>query len=368
MSVAPLQVLYVLRYYPTATETFVRDEIRGLVARGHRVEIAAFDPREPSGEPDPAPVHARPHRWGWLAWLGRVTVEWLRRPGWVSTRVLWLAALLRETGARQVHVHFAGDGAAWAAEACARVGVPWSVTVHAVDLFRPRADLGMLLRSAASVVTVSVFNQRVLVDRYGIAAALVRCGVVVDGEGGSGDGGDPVVLAVGRWVPKKGLDRFAAMVASLTADGVPMRAVLYGDAPPLPGVDVRGLRPHAEVLAALRGAALLVLPCRPAPDGDMDGLPVVILEALAAGVPVVTTPVAGIPEVVDEAVGWVVPVDDGPALEAAVREALGDPEGRRRRGANGPGRLRERGFGRDEATSAIEAVLAAVVVGGRGRG
>jgi glycosyltransferase involved in cell wall biosynthesis len=100
----------------------------------------------------------------------------------------------------------------------------------------------------------------------------------------------------------------------------------------------------------------------------MDGLPVVILEALAAAVPVVTTPVAGIPEVVDDAVGWLVPVDDAPALEAAVREALGDPEGRRRRGERGPGRLRERGFGRDEATAAIEAVLAAVVVGGRGRG
>lgn len=90
----------------------------------------------------------------------------------------------------------------------------------------------------------------------------------------------------------------------------------------------------------------------------MDGLPVVLVEAMAAGVPVVTTPISGIPELVDDEVGWVVPPEDPAALLAAVREALANPEERGRRGAAGRRRLLERGYTVARLVIAMRDILA----------
>lgn len=343
-------ILYVLRYWPTLTETFAHDEIRALRARGERVELAACDPREGPDTDPPAPVHRRPHRWGWLRALPALVVEWARRPAWESPRVLWLASLARR--AERVHVHFAGDAAAWAARACARAGVPWTVTVHAVDLYRPRPDLGSLLRAAARVVTVAEANRGALRERYGVDAVVVRCGVElpppVEAEPG-------LVVCVARDVPKKGLDTLLSAWRAVPAG----RLVLVSDRPDpkLERVTVTGLLPHAAALSWIRRASLVVLPARVAPDGDRDGVPVVLLEALAARRPVVTTAVGGIPEVVDEAVGWVIPPRDPVALARTLQAALADPAEAARRGARGPQRLRERGFLRDDAIQRLRAVL-----------
>lgn len=331
-------ILYVLRYWPTLTETFVHDEIAAIAARAP-VAIAAFDPRgDPFVAPAPAPVHARPHRWGWVRALPGLVREWLRSPSLDAPRILWLTTLVRRS--RRVHVHFAGEAAAWARRACRRAGVPYGVTVHAVDLWKPHPDLAAILGDAALVVTISEHNRRVLADRYGVDAVVVRCGVDPARFGPRAPTAPPVILGVGRWVPKKGLDTLAAVAPML---GQRARVRILADAPPLLGVDVRGLRPRAEVAVELAGATIFALPCRRAPDGDQDGIPVVLLEAMAAGVPVVTTPVSGIPEIVDDAVGWLVPPDDPEALAAALRAALDDPAEAARRGAAGRARLEERG-------------------------
>jgi len=330
-------VLYVLRYFPTLTETFVHDEVRA-VARAVPVAIAALDPRgDPHVEPAPAPVLRRPHRWGWLRALPALALE-LLRGGPAPPRVLWLATIARRYG--RIHVHFAGEAAAWSRAAALRAGVPYGVTVHAVDLFKPRADLGAILRDAAIVVTISEHNRRLLAERHGVEAVVVRCGVELPVPKPVPAGGAPVVLTVARWVPKKGLDTLAAVAPRL--GGAVVRFV--SDAPPLPDVHVRGLLPRAEVARELASAAVFCLPCRAAPDGDLDGIPVALLEAMAAGLPVVTTPVSGIPEIVDAEVGWVVPPDDPAALELALRAALADPAEARRRGAAGRARLAARGF------------------------
>jgi glycosyltransferase involved in cell wall biosynthesis len=102
--------------------------------------------------------------------------------------------------------------------------------------------------------------------------------------------------------------------------------------------------PPSRIAQVLGEADLFALPCRVAEDGDRDGIPLAIMEAMAAGLPVLTTGVSGIPELVDAAVGWVVPPDDHLALVAALRDAAAQPEERRRRGARGRRRLVERGF------------------------
>lgn len=345
-------ILYVVRYHPALSETFVREELRALHAAGVQVALAAFDRRDDVDAPLPVPVHAQPHRWGWLRALPGLIVEWLRRPAWVSPRVLWLARLART--ARRLHVHFAGEAADWARVACARAGVPYSVTVHAADLFKPHAQLDVVLGSAVSVATISEFNRKQIAQRHGVATLLVRMTVDVPPPGTPSS--PPVVLTAGRAVPKKGLHLVAAVASRLDR---PARVVAYANLPPSPGLEVCGLRPHAEVLAAMATATVFVLPCRVAPDGDMDGIPVVLLEALAHGVPVVTTPVSGIPELVDEQVGWLVPPDDEEALLGAVRAALDDPAEARRRGLAGQRRVVERGFARDPEVRALRGFLGA---------
>lgn len=359
-------ILYVLRYFPTLTETFVHDEIDGVAARGLPIEVAAFDPREGDTHVS-VPVHTQPHRWRWLRALPALAWEWLRGPT-RDLRVLWLTTIVRR--AEHVHVHFAGEAAAWTRAACLRAGVPYSVTVHAVDLFKPRADLVDILRDARFVRTISSYNQDALRD-LGVASTVIRCGVtpgdaspwLASGPRPPG-GGTPVILAVGRDVPKKGLDTLVAAARILDRTAT---VRLVSDMPATPGVVTLGLLPRDGVARELAGATVFALPCRRAPDGDQDGIPVAILEAMAAGLPVVTTAVSGLPEIVDDAVGWVVPPDDPEALAEALRAALDDPAEAARRGAAGRARLAERGFLAVESHDAVAGLLRGVV-GGAGPG
>lgn len=349
-----MRVLYVLRYYPTLTETFVHDEIRGLAEAGVDVALAGFDPRgDPAVEPLAVPIFSQPHRWGWLGAAGRLLREWLRAPALASRRVLWLADLLRREGIGRVHVHFAGEAAEWAMEACARVGIPYSVTAHAVDLFKPRPRLGEVLRRAAAVVSVSSFHLRHLQADFGVAARLVRYGVRPERFARGPAEDPPVVLGVGRFVPKKGFDLVLAIAPRLERRAT---VRLVSDAPASPGVEVLGLLHHARCAEEMAKASVFVLPCRRAPDGDMDGLPVVIIEAMATGLPIITTHVSGIPDLVDDGVGWIVPVDDEAALLAAVRAALDDPAEARRRGEAGRRRVVERGYTHAAVVAAMREV------------
>ncbi len=95
-----------------------------------------------------------------------------------------------------------------------------------------------------------------------------------------------------------------------------------------------GATPHTETLAVIRGSDVLCLPARVAPSGDVDSMPVVVKEAMAFGVPVIATEVAGIPEMLDEQSGWLVPPDDVDALVAALSQALADPAEAQRRGVH----------------------------------
>ncbi|MEQ1571803.1 MAG: glycosyltransferase family 4 protein, partial [Myxococcota bacterium] len=227
-----------------------------------------------------------------------------------------------------VHAHFVGEAAEFARVVASVAGVPWSVTAHAVDLFVPRPTVPELLRAARPAITVCEHHRAYVARTYGVEVAVVRCGVPL--EVPRADPGAPGlrVVCVARDVPKKGLDALVDAVRAVP--GATLR--LVSDATRLagPGVAVGPLRP-SEVPAALAAATLFALPCRIAPNGDRDGIPVALLEAMAAGLPVMSTRVSGVPEVVDDAVGWLIPPDDPQALVAALTAAL-DPSERARRG------------------------------------
>lgn len=350
-----MTVAYVLRYYPTLSETFVLRELAGLQRRGIDVVVVAIGSRPDGALQDEAPdvEVLRPPRGAvgrlrtGLAWGREGPREELRALASVqrlrdAARVAWVARALRGRGVERVHAHFAGEAAEWARALGALLGVPYSVTAHAVDLFRPRPSCGAVLAAARPAITVCSHHQSWIRARYGVAATVVRCGVDparYDLERSARVPSEPLrIVSVARYAPKKGMD---TLLAAVEASQVPVRLRLVSDAPrslQSPLVDVGPLAPSA-VPAALAAADVFALPCRVAPDGDRDGIPVAMIEAMASGVPVIGTPVAGVPELVDARVGWLVPPDDPAALAEAFALASDDAE-REQRGRAARARVR----------------------------
>jgi glycosyltransferase involved in cell wall biosynthesis len=241
----------------------------------------------------------------------------------------------------RIHVHFAGEAAELAHALWLDLGVPYTVMVHAVDLFKPRPSLESVLGAAETVLTVCDHHRAVL-DTRGIRARVLRCGPrLTDWAGLPPPPGGPLrALFVGRNVPKKGLDTLLS--AWPPGDPGARLLVVSGDVSSVPpGVRVQSPGPPAAVRAAMAWANLVVLPCRVAPDGDRDGVPLVLMEAIAAGRPVLSTPVAGIPELVEPPVGWLC----APDRPRALRDLLdGAVQSARETRSPGPAWLQARGF------------------------
>ena len=287
-------IAYVLRYWPTLTETFVAREIAELRRRGHVVEVVALgrraDPR-PGEAVEELVVH-RPPRGLALARSALVTDPriWTNKR---EIRVSWAASLLRRRGVRRVHAHFAGEAAMFARGVGERLGIPYSVTVHASDLFvpHPAVDLAGLLAAARPVVTICEHHARDIGRRFGVESRVVYCGVRPERYPQADPGASSRFVSVARDVPKKGLVDLTKAMREVPAV---LRLVGDGHRHGGPGVLVGPVAADA-VGAILSDAMAFVLPCRIAANGDRDGIPVAMMEAMACGVPVVTTPVSGIP-------------------------------------------------------------------------
>ncbi|WP_127506045.1 glycosyltransferase [Actinoplanes solisilvae] len=252
-----------------------------------------------------------------------------------------------------VHAHFGGDG--WlVSAAAARAGAPLVVTLHGHDVTRQPASTGpkgvryrrnlrTVFRRAHLLIAVSsVIRERAI--SWGADPAKVRVHYT----------GVPLpatlpampkrydVAFVGRFVEKKGADDLVAALASL---GRPASAVFIGDGPHLAemrgyarslNVDATflGAQPADEVYRILGESRVLAAPSRTAADGDSEGLPTTIVEAMAMGLPVVSTVHSGIPEAVDDGVtGLLGPEGDRDALAANLRKLLDDPDLRTSMGA-----------------------------------
>jgi glycosyltransferase involved in cell wall biosynthesis len=250
---------------------------------------------------------------------------------------------LRRAGIDHVHAHFATAAARLANLAHLMGGPPYSVTAHAKDIYHRRARprrLRQKLGDAEFVATVSNANRSHLTA---VLRDLGRIELVpnsVDlGRLGAPNGEirrPDLVLAVARLVEKKGLEDLVEACRLLEARGTPVRLEIVGDGPlrarleraaARGDVDVtfHGPLPQERVLPLYRRAAVVCLPCVVVSTGDRDGLPTSLLEAMALGAPVVSTPVGGIAElVVHEETGLLVPEHDPEALAAALGRLLGD--------------------------------------------
>jgi glycosyltransferase involved in cell wall biosynthesis len=257
-----------------------------------------------------------------------------------------------------LHVHVAAEAAeaAWAVSQVAPVS--YSVTVHARELFCPRESLRSVLGDARAVVTISEHN-RDLLEQLGLPPArlhVVRQGIPVPrGPGylGRGGNGRLRILFVGRLVDKKGGDLLVRALVELGRGGVDAEVTMVGDGPNAGawralaselglGDRVRwtGALPRDGVGDLLRSwADVLVLPCRVAGDGDRDGIPVALMEGMAHGLPVISTLVSGIPELIEDGRnGLLVSPDDHHLLARALSRIAADPSAASRLGR--AGRLR----------------------------
>lgn len=286
-------------------------------------------------------------------------------------------ALVAGLPRRPAHVHadMAHAPASVAMMAAALLGVGFSFTGHANDLFPQRVALRRKLRSARFVVAISSFHEE-LYRREGAAAeriARIPLGVEVGRLPRVAEPGEPTaeprILATGRLVPKKGFEVLVDAVAQLAARGRRFRVEIAGTGPLAGALRSRVARVglaervvlhdrlllQEEISGFLARGHVFCLPCVRGPDGDVDGLPLVLLEAACSGLPLVSTRLVGIPDVVEDGVtGLLVAPGDPDGLAAALERLLGDPALRARLGAA----ARERAVTRFDAAAALDRLAA----------
>jgi glycosyltransferase involved in cell wall biosynthesis len=227
-----------------------------------------------------------------------------------------VAYILRRHEVSDLHIHFAHVPTQIGMYGAALAGVSFTVMAHANDIFERGLLLPTKARRAKKFLTISEFNQAYLL-RKGVSAsdmALVRCGVSFPARIGKASfefSGRPRVGTLGRLVEKKGFDVLLRAVARLRAMGLDPELSIAGDGP-LKGalesmvvqlklesaVRFEGGLSHMAVQAWMHTLDMFVLPCKPDSHGDMDGIPVVLMEAMSQQVPVVSTRLSGIPELI----------------------------------------------------------------------
>lgn len=387
-------VAYILGTFPQASQTFIAREVRGLKLAGLPMLVFALGKRSPDVLEDAdrawypevrfAPLFLAPAVIAANIWLAvRAPGRYARtlgallglphRPRILVLRAValfmtaaWIArSIERAGGCRQVHAHFALAQTEVAMAVSGLLGVPFSFTAHARDIYATPSALEEKIRAARVVVTCTGYNvthlRGLCPDVPATHIQLVHHGVDVDAASRIAEhrddhaGARPVILAAGRLIDKKGFDTLIEACARLQARGLVFECRIFGTGPleaelerraEAAGlttmVELPGWAPAGQLLEAMGRAAVFAMPSRVAAGGDRDGIPNVVLEAMAAGLPVVATNVSGIPEAVShETTGLLVEPDDVPALADALERVLTDAALSARFGAAARARIAE---------------------------
>lgn len=391
-----LRVGYLFERFPSFGQTFCYREVAELGRQG--AEVSVFSIRRPTGEPPqdwdanvvgrvtylPSETAltqeiGRAERAGELP-IGAVNAlkEWDRRPDFLRLyQAAYVGLRLREAGIQRVHAHFAGMAARTAYWIREFFEIDFSLTAHANDIFAPRTfviGLPKLFESACAVVTVSDFAVEQLKRQFPKHATKfhrVYNGVDLDlFHPAEFSAAIPLILSVGRLIEKKGFADLIAACAILKQRGQRFRCEIIGEGPlekPLrtqiseaqlqESVQLIGPRTQSQIAERLAVAAVFVLPCRRDANGDMDNLPTVIMEAMAAGLPVISTPLAGVPEMVQTGItGELVPPDEPAALADAIEALASNIARSREYGARGRELVRTK-FSIEKNVASLAAIL-----------
>lgn len=384
-----LRVGYVLKRFPRLSETFILNELLELDRQGVAVEV--FSLLHPPSEARHAllaklraPVTYLPR--GYAVKALRVQTESeeehsvedlladLRLPFdtlfsgktardvcHLTLQASALALLASARGLTHLHAHFASNATAVAMLASRLTGIPYSFTAHARDIYHTYVNESVddavrrrKISEARFVVTVSEYNRRHLTRLAGTnqEAKVRRLYNGIDLSRFRPDDAmrEPkLLLAVGRLVEKKGFKDLVEACGVMRDSGTAFKCLIVGDGPERARLARRiselqlgdyvmlsAPQPQEELLNTMRRASAVVLPCVVSESGDRDGLPTVLLEALAMGLPAISTTVSGIPEIIDhEQNGLLVPPGDPQTLAAAMQRLLADRTLAADLGANG---------------------------------
>ena len=369
---------YLFERFPKFSQTFCYREIAELFRQG--VRPAIFSLRAPDRGPemnwDPAivsSVHQLPEGDAFARLADEASVslpqtarktlhEWRGKDDSLRLhQATYIGARLQKLGVHHLHVHFAGMAARTAFWIKRFFGIDYSLTVHANDIFVPnKFEIGLpqIFSMASAIVVVSDFAANQLRDRFSDTASRfhrIYNGIDCDRFRPAQPSQPPLILSIGRLISKKGFDVLIDACASLQNGAQEFRCEIIGEGPLSAELQARidrhglgkqvllvGPKSQAEIAACLSGATLFVLPCRIDADGAMDNLPTVVMEAMASALPVVSTDVGGVPEMVrDGESGLLVSQNDPLATAEAIARLIGDAELARSFGREGRKRAEE---------------------------
>ena len=283
--------------------------------------------------------------------------EWGRRTDFLRLyQAIYVGLRLRQMGINHVHAHFAGMAARTAFWINKLFSIPFSFTAHANDIFSPRQfEIGLdkLMDAAGLIITETDYAARFLRERFSRRANHVHR--IYNGldfaEFGRADfaSAPPLIISIGRLIPKKGFADLIRACALLAERGKAFRCEIIGEGPLesdlrqqvhelhlQSSVVLTGPKPQTHVRARLASANVFVLPSVVDPDGGMDNLPTVIMEAMATGLPVVSTAVGGISEMLMEnETGFLVQPGDVTGISQAIESAIADRDLATRLGQSG---------------------------------
>jgi colanic acid/amylovoran biosynthesis glycosyltransferase len=374
----PIAVL--LSRFPSLTETFILREITEMERQGQPVRLVPLlHDSPPVVHPEALPwihralytpflsapivlgnLRALLRRPGlYLGLLIRLVAASLRRPRFllgtlgIFPKSVYLATRLEDEGIRHLHAHFGSHPATAAYIISAFSGATFSVTLHAHDLFMPLYTpfLGSKLRAAAFVRVISEFNRRYLLKWFPAVTPgkvfVVHVGIPVDDYDPSGsppappgDAAGTRLLSVAGLRPYKGLSVLVDACRILRDQGIDIRCTIAGEGPlrhTLEGqiaeqglegrVHLAGALTQGRVAELLRDRPIFALPSVVLKNGMMDGIPVALMEAMAAGAPVLASRISGIPELIEDGVGGILlEPGDSLALARSIRILLEDPK------------------------------------------
>ncbi|HVD96453.1 MAG TPA: glycosyltransferase family 4 protein [Candidatus Limnocylindria bacterium] len=369
------QFAYLFERFPSFGQTFCYREAAELARQG--VAPPIFSIRNPKDESPQdwdvrivQRVHYLPveeqllreiHR---ASKTGKLTTEiigaldaWGRRTDFLRLyQAVYVGLRLQEMGIRHVHAHFAGMAARTAFWIHKFFPITFSFTAHANDIFAPRdfeIGLDKLVDAARIIVTVTDYAARFLRERFPNRADRIYR--VYNGlnlsEFGRTDFSftPPLIVAVGRLIAKKGFADLIRACGLLAEGGKPFQCEIVGEGPlenelraQIEQLDLQnrvalsGAKPQREVRRRLAAASVFVLPSVVDSAGGIDNLPTVIMEAMATALPVISTDIGGIPEmVVENETGFLVRPGDTGALARAVEKMIDDRQLAQRLGRGG---------------------------------
>ena len=403
-----MKVAYLLKTFPKLSETFILNEVLELERQGLPLHIFSLrEPSETKVHPGVEEVRAGVTHLRYTSPYRRVPFErmahkiqfledrrylFLRRPiRYLRTlrfhakhggrkrhfdQALALARELLRGAFTHLHSHFANEPTSVAELAHRLTGCPFSFTAHAKDIYLTDAgELSRKIAAAEFVITCTGYNRSHLARLAAGQAPIHLCYHGVDLSRFSGEpqvpsNDAPLILSVGRFCEKKGFPYLMQACHRLKQKGhrFVCRIVGFGSLQHeleelirtlelQDCVFLAGKMTQDKLIHEYRRADLFALPCLVTDDGDRDGIPNVLVEAMAMGVPVVSTPVSGIGELVEHMQNGLLAAErDSESLAAALEMLLDDPRLRARLGANGRQKVME-GFSLDRSTAKVRDLL-----------